>query len=163
MTDLHVVSTQLKQGRSAGEWDREILEKPISTERLNAGLNAFLGQMAAIFKMSEPCEKLGEFQLEEISFSAEVSVDGDFRLVGTGASHVAGGMRFCLKRKHRPDNADIARNIVGTEADPDVNKNSFLSRITDDKGKSPARIKIEETVQTFETNVPLHVIVDNLP
>lgn len=156
---LHVVSTQLKQKRPAGEWDRDTLERPIDITRIGAGLNTFLKQMTEIFKMSEKCEGLGEFQLEEISFSAEVSVDGDFRLVGTGASHVAGGMRFSLKRKHRPDNADIMRQIVGTESNSDVGDNKFRSRVVDAEGNSPVTVKVVNPVQTFETNVPLPVVI----
>jgi hypothetical protein len=44
--------------------------------------------------------KVGDFVLDEVSFSAEIGSDGEFKLVGTGIGiSASSGVTFTLRRK----------------------------------------------------------------
>lgn len=64
---------------------------------LNQNFRAFLRSLQAIVNVEEA--RVGPFQLEEIEFNAEITVEGGFKLLGTGVG-VSGtsGVTFVLKR-----------------------------------------------------------------
>jgi hypothetical protein len=157
---LRVIASQLADGRGPGEWDRRVVETQLPTQAVRDGLLRFLGQIQEIVQITGG-KKLGDFQLEELSFAAEVGPDGEFKLIGTGAAEVAAGIRFTVRRKHQTDTADLVRLLVGTEPDDDVTKNRFKesSYVRGEADGQPVEVHVTGTVPTFETNVPLPVVI----
>lgn len=155
---INVITTQLAASREPDRWDRRTVEKTIPVANVTTGFTNFLEQVQQMLTVNSPT--LGEFQLEEVSFAAEVSPDGQFRLVGTGAAEVAGGFRFTLKRKHTMATADLVRLLVGTEPTDTVKDNKFEAQEYvrgEDNGK-PVEVHVTGTVPVFENNVPLPVV-----
>jgi hypothetical protein len=74
---------------------------------------------------------------------------------------VAAGIRFTVRRKHQTDTADLVRLLVGTEPDDDVTKNRFKesSYVRGEADGKPVEVHVTGTVPTFETNVPLPVVI----
>lgn len=158
--DLHIITTQLAAGREPDRWERRVVEKPLDPAKVGANLATFIGQIKTMFSVAEG-KQLGEFQLEELSFAAELGPDGDFRLVGTGAAEVAGGIRFTLKRKHTLETMDFLRILVGTEPKdaPKDNEMKVKDYVRGESDGSPVEVHVTGTVPVFENNVPLPVVV----
>jgi hypothetical protein len=55
-----------------------------------------------------------EFLLEEMAFHAEVSPEGEFKLIGTGGQPVGGGVSFVWRRKHAFGTADLHKSLVSS-------------------------------------------------
>jgi hypothetical protein len=168
-TNIRLITTNLVAGRGPGEWTREVIEASVSTEQIKAGMNTLLVQMAAMFRIdpgSDPTigdtptsvDKLGAIQLEEVSFSAEIGGDGQFKLVGTNNPSVAGGIRFTMKRKHIAETADLVRHLIGTEVVTEVKDNKLRSHLTTLDGDPAVRVKVEGVVPVAEQNLPLPVV-----
>ena len=70
----------------------------VTAEELKKRVATFLGEMKSI--VQELPGKLGEFKLDEISISVEISASGKVSLLGSGAElQGKGGLTFTLKRE----------------------------------------------------------------
>ena len=112
--NIHVVTTTLKGGRGPGEWDRELVEKPLVQADFQAKFTTFVKYLEAMF--ADPALSGGilgqHFLLDEVAFVAELSPDGDFRIRGDCGGG-QGGIRFVIRR--RRTNADADNVLVTTE------------------------------------------------
>jgi hypothetical protein len=126
---LTVVTTMLKPQRGPDEWDRQLVERDIPTSDLKGGLERFMNQMRWITEnavdrgrtapghgVDNPAsptdaDKIEELLLDEISFHAEVSPEGEFKLIGTGGQPAGGGVTFVWRRKHVFGTADLHKSL----------------------------------------------------
>jgi hypothetical protein len=70
----------------------------IDVDKLQASMQAFLDNVREIVGVG--VEDVGPFRLTEISLSATISADGEFRLLGAGVGvGASGGLTFVLTRK----------------------------------------------------------------
>jgi hypothetical protein len=84
-------------GESRGRSSRDLIEKSVDPDTVRLGYERFLVALQAIVNVPPPA---ANFVLEEVEFSAEVSADGEFKLLGTGIGVEAkGGVKFTLRRQ----------------------------------------------------------------
>jgi hypothetical protein len=77
---------------------RDIVEKPVETLRVRNNFHRFLQSLKSIVDVDVPA--VGQFELDEVQFSAEISANGEFKLLGTGAGvQATSGVTFTLRRK----------------------------------------------------------------
>jgi hypothetical protein len=86
-------------GDDASRGDRLILvSKALKVDLLRERFDDFMDKLQSIVHSAE--KQAGDFQLAEIQFSAEITADGEFKLVGTGVGVTAkSGVTFILKRR----------------------------------------------------------------
>jgi hypothetical protein len=79
--------------------DRFILvSRALKVDVLKERFDDFMNKLQAIVHTAD--EQAGVFQLAEIQFSAEITADGEFKLMGTGVGVEAkSGVTFVLKRR----------------------------------------------------------------
>ena len=83
---------------------RDIVEKAVDVTQVRAKFEQFLQNLKGILDVEVP--HVGSFVLDEVSFSAEVSVNGDFKLLGVGAGVDAkGGVIFTLRHNQQNQQA----------------------------------------------------------
>jgi hypothetical protein len=84
--------------RGARDEVRRVVEETISVETLQRGFKNFMDTVSQILQTGY--NKVGDFSLDEISFSAEIGAEGEFKLLGTGVG-VSGnaGITFKLHRQ----------------------------------------------------------------
>jgi hypothetical protein len=134
---LTVLTTMLKPARGPDEWERQLVERDIPTDELKSGLDAFVDQMRwiaqnAIHKgrtspenhSGEPLapkdsDNTEELLLDEVSFHAEVSPQGEFKLVGSGGQPAGSGVSFVWRRKHVFGTADLNKSLVSSVVNKD--------------------------------------------
>lgn len=76
--------------------------KKVSVVELNRRFNEFMSSLQNAFAVEGLQTEAGAFELSEIEFSAELSAEGNFKLLGTGVGVTAGStLTFVLKRKDR--------------------------------------------------------------
>lgn len=77
---------------------RKVVEEGVSVENLQRGFANFINALSAI--VTAGYSKVGDYTLDEISFSAEIGAEGEFKLLGTGVG-VSGsaGVTFTLHRQ----------------------------------------------------------------
>jgi hypothetical protein len=77
---------------------RKVVEEGIPLENLQRGFKNFMDALSQIVKAGH--SKVGDYMLDEISFSAEVGAEGEFKLLGTGVG-ISGsaGVTFTLHRQ----------------------------------------------------------------
>jgi len=84
---------------------RDLMEKTVDVTKVRANFEQFLRNLKGIVEVEVP--HVGSFVLDEISFSAEVSVNGDFKLLGVGAGVDAkGGVIFTLRHNQQAQNQE---------------------------------------------------------
>ena len=84
--------------RGAKDEARKLIEEGIPVEKLQRGFTKFMDGLAEIVKGGY--NKVGDFALDEITFSAEIGADGEFKLLGTGVGVTANsGVSFTLHRQ----------------------------------------------------------------
>src|SRR3954451_3230444 len=77
---------------------RDVVERTIDVSQVKRGFENFLENLRAIIAVDVP--SVGAFELAEVQFSAEISANGDFKLLGTGVGIEArSGVTFTLKRR----------------------------------------------------------------
>ena len=77
---------------------RDIIEQEINVTQLSSNYFVFLESLSEVVDVDTP--GIRGFELEEIQFSAEITANGEFKLMGTGVGVEAkGGVTFTLKRK----------------------------------------------------------------
>lgn len=79
---------------------RDIVERTVDVTQVRANFERFLQNLKEIIDVEVP--RVGTFVLDEVSFSAEISVSGDFKLLGVGTGIDAqGGVTFTLRQKQQ--------------------------------------------------------------
>lgn len=82
--------------KAAGESVTQYVE--MAPERLAVEVKDFLGKLEGI--LGGLPQKVGEFALEELELSAEITAEGEVAFLGTGAKlGGTGGLKFTFKRK----------------------------------------------------------------
>jgi hypothetical protein len=77
---------------------REVVERTVDVAHVRRSFESFLANLRSIIDVDLP--RAGEFELDEVQFSAEISANGDFKLLGTGVGLEAkSGVLFTLRRK----------------------------------------------------------------
>jgi hypothetical protein len=83
-------------GESRSRSARDMVERTVDPDAVRASYEKFLVALKAIADVPQPSS---HFSLEEVEFSAEISADGEFKLLGTGVGLEAkGGVKFTLRR-----------------------------------------------------------------
>lgn len=90
-----------RSARSArGPADLKRVTEQITVGELNAKFGEFMRSLQAAFDVGGLQTSAGQFHLDEIQFSAELSGEGEFRLLGAGVGVSAtAGLTFVLKRQ----------------------------------------------------------------
>jgi hypothetical protein len=83
-----------KRGQDEAE---TVIEEGIPLDKLQSGFANFMDGLSEIVQAGY--DKVGSYQLDEISFSAEIGAQGEFKLLGSGVG-VSGkaGVSFKLRR-----------------------------------------------------------------
>ena len=85
--------------RGAKEEARKLIEEGIPLDRLQRGFKAFMESLRQIVTGGDG-QQVGDFVLDEITFSAEIGADGEFKLLGTGVGvSASSAISFKLSRK----------------------------------------------------------------
>ena len=84
--------------RGVREQVDKVVEEGIPLEKLQRGFESFMDSLSQIVQAGY--DKVGDYTLDEISFSAEIGAEGEFKLLGTGVG-VSGsaGVTFKLHRQ----------------------------------------------------------------
>lgn len=81
--ELIIVTTEPPSGRrDRGDAVRRVVESSVSLESLQGNLERFVGALGDL--LAAGSASAGEFELEEVGFSAEIGANGEFKLLGTG-------------------------------------------------------------------------------
>jgi hypothetical protein len=76
----------------------ELVSKAIDISQLHERFKEFMTHLEEIIDVD--VTRTSTFELDEIEFTAEITADGDFKLLGTGVGvEVNSGIKFRLKRK----------------------------------------------------------------
>lgn len=79
---------------------RDIIEQEIDVTQLSNNYFIFVESLSNVVDVDSPA--IRGFELDEIQFSAEITANGEFKLMGTGVGVEAkGGVTFTLKRKSK--------------------------------------------------------------
>lgn len=85
--------------RSAADQVKRVTNQ-LSVDELQAKFLEFMRSLEAAFSVPDLQTAAGAFQLSEIQFSAELSANGDFKLLGTGVGVSANtALSFTLRRR----------------------------------------------------------------
>jgi hypothetical protein len=85
--------------RDSREQARRLVETDLGVETLQTNFAKFLASLEQVF-LNIGEGRVGAFLLEEITFSAEISADGEFKLLGTGVGlTTTSGFTFTLRRQ----------------------------------------------------------------
>jgi hypothetical protein len=84
-------------GQSRSRTARDLIEKSVDAQVVKESYERFLEALKGIVDV--PAPKTGSFKLEEVEFTAEVTANGEFKLMGTGVGlEGKGGVKFTLRR-----------------------------------------------------------------
>ncbi len=76
----------------------ELVEQAVSVGKLQQKFTQFMSAVEEMLAVEQP--STGAFQLTQIQFSAEISAEGEFKLLGSGVGISAGSaITFTLERK----------------------------------------------------------------
>lgn len=88
--------------RGAADQARKLVEEGIPLDRLQQNFRRFLQSLQQIVGVEGG--RVGSFALEEITFSAEIGTDGEFKLLGAGVGvSASSGVSFTLRRQPEDD------------------------------------------------------------
>lgn len=96
-TTIEVITREDEDsGSSRGRLD--IVNKALDLDQLRERFGDFMSKLQAIVEIGT--QTASEFQLDEIEFSAELTANGEFKLLGTGIGvEGSSAIKFVLKRK----------------------------------------------------------------
>lgn len=94
---ITVVGTSSGNDLRSGK-QRTVTEQTLKVTQIREGFSRFLAGQQDIISVEVP--SVGEFELDEVEFTAEISTSGEFKLLSTGVG-VEGksGVTFTLRRK----------------------------------------------------------------
>lgn len=77
---------------------RELIETQIDVGVLSGELQSFLSKLSSILTATP--KAIGDYELDEIELSAEVSASGTIKILGSGIeSSLGSGLKFVFRRK----------------------------------------------------------------
>lgn len=77
---------------------KDLITASLDVARLREHLRALVGQLHELVEWDD--RPSSGFRLEEVEFSAEITAEGEFKLVGVGTTAgVKGAIKFVLKRE----------------------------------------------------------------
>lgn len=77
---------------------RELVERQIDVGILSGELQSFLSKLSSI--LTETPKAVGDYELDEIELSAEISASGTIKILGSGIeSSLGSGLKFVFRRK----------------------------------------------------------------
>ncbi len=77
---------------------RDIVERTVDVESIRGNFARFLDGLQTLLNDAVPT--VGEYQLDEVQFKAEISADGDLKLLGVGVGlEATSGVTFTMRRK----------------------------------------------------------------
>ncbi|MUG95770.1 hypothetical protein F7734_26805 [Scytonema sp. UIC 10036] len=80
--------------------ERSVTEQTLKVTDVREGFSRFLAGLKEIISVEVPF--VGEFELDEVEFTAEISANGEFKLLGTGVGiEGKSGVTFTLRRKSK--------------------------------------------------------------
>jgi len=93
-----IVAYEEGAGSDRSLFGRQIVRKAIDVEKLEKEVQSFLAAMDKI--VGNLNREVGEFQMDSVTVSAEISAKGSVGLLGTGGEMAGkGGMTFTFKRR----------------------------------------------------------------
>jgi hypothetical protein len=125
---LNVITTALAGGRGPDDWQRRRVEKDVLVTALTSGIDRFVDQMRAMAlqalakgrtlqgddQQPDNADKHEELLLDEMVFHAEVSPEGEFKLLGSGVEMGEGGVKFVWRRKHIFGTAGLSKALLSS-------------------------------------------------
>jgi hypothetical protein len=111
---MKIVTTEAPSGAMRGfdNQARKIVERSVGIEALRDGFTSFLGELRQI--VTADATRVGDFMLAEITFSAEIGADGEFKLLGTGVGiSASSAVSFVLRRQPTPSEIGDRRVALG--------------------------------------------------
>ncbi len=100
---LAIVGTLGGKARGAR---RDIVEKMVDVDHIRHSFSRFLESLNELIDVEVPV--VGDFELQEVQFRAEISADGDFKLLGAGVGiEASSGVTFTLRRRSQV--ADVGK------------------------------------------------------
>ena len=95
---LVVTKPRASTMRGVREQVDKVIEEGIPLDKLQRGFASFMDSLSQIVQAGY--DKVGDYTLDEIEFSAEIGAEGEFKLLGTGVG-VSGsaGVTFKLHRQ----------------------------------------------------------------
>jgi hypothetical protein len=77
----------------------QLVSQAVDVDEIRKQYKKFMRNLQSIIDVGEG--RAGPFQLNEVQFNAEISANGEFKLVGTGVGVEAkGAVTFVLRRNH---------------------------------------------------------------
>jgi hypothetical protein len=100
--ELTIVTAETVSGRrGAGDPLRRVVESRISVDQLQSNLGRFLDAVRTM--LADQPTRAGAFELEEITIGAEISANGEFKVLGSGlAVEGSSAITLTLRRTSRP-------------------------------------------------------------
>lgn len=93
-TELTVITFE---GEHESRGVRELVNRTIDVETLHRQLANFIQKLEDIVSFENL--RSNTFRLEEVEFSAEISAEGEFKLLGVGGTAAASGsIKFTMRR-----------------------------------------------------------------
>jgi hypothetical protein len=93
-----VTTDALSARRDRGENVRRVVESSVSHDQLQQALTRFIDTLAGLLQAGET--RSGDFELDEVGFSAEIGADGEFKLLGTGVGvSASSAVTFTWRRR----------------------------------------------------------------
>ena len=96
---MKIVTTEQPGAATRGFDDqaRKVVERSVAPEAVREGFKAFLSELGQVVAADSP--RVGDFLLDEITFSAEIAANGEFKLLGTGVGlSASSAVSFTLRR-----------------------------------------------------------------
>jgi hypothetical protein len=96
---ITIVTTDAPSARrDRGDNVRRVVESTIPTDQLHANLDRFLDTLGRLLEARRT--RSGDFELDEVGFTAEIGADGSFKLLGSGVGvSASSGVTFTWRRR----------------------------------------------------------------
>jgi hypothetical protein len=96
---ITIVTTDAPSARrDHGDNVRRVVESTIPTDQLHANLDRFLDTLGRLLEARRT--RSGDFELDEVGFTAEIGADGSFKLLGSGVGvSASSGVTFTWRRR----------------------------------------------------------------
>ncbi len=97
--EITIVTTDVPAARrDRDDKVRRVVESTIATDQLHANLDRFLDTLGRLLQARRT--RSGDFELDEVAFTAEIGADGEFKLLGAGVGvSASSGVTFTWRRR----------------------------------------------------------------